>query len=203
MGQGYLEDSFQEAIGTRHTERGNKRERNKSRVKNFKVGDLVLKKIVNRRNKMGKRWEGPFEILAFDEKQKGYHVREMEGKFLSDLILADQLRHMVELADEESVSWEVVKILNHKGKVGDCLYLVEWKGGFKLTWEPESAIQTTDCIQDYWDAKKKSESKGKKKSSKGSRCGRALFVFCVLIPFLLIKLMKRTCCKRFIGFTPT
>ena len=32
---------------------------------------------------------------------------------------------------------------------------------------------------------------------------RALFVFCVLIPFLLIKLMKRTCCKRFIGFTPT
>ena len=120
---------------------------------------------------MGKRWEGPFEILAFDEKQKGYHVREMEGKFLNDLILADQLRHVAELADEESVSWEVVKILNHKGKVGDRLYLVEWKGGFKPMWEPESAIQTTDCIQDYWDAKKKSKSKGKEKSSKGSRHG--------------------------------
>ena len=160
-----------EAIGTRHTERGNKRQRDKSRVKNFKVGDLVLKKIVNRRNKMGKRWEGPFEILAFDEKQKGYRVREMEGKFLNDLILADQLRRVAELADEESVSWEVVKILNHKGKVGDRLYLVEWKGGFKPTWEPESAIQTTDCIQDYWDAKKKSKSKGKEKSSKGSRRG--------------------------------
>ena len=75
-----------EAIGTRHTERGNKRD--KSRVKNFKVGDLVLKKIVNRRNKMGKRWEGPFEILAFDEKQKGYCVREMEGKFLNDLMIS-------------------------------------------------------------------------------------------------------------------
>ena len=42
------------AIGTRHTEHGNKCERNRSRVKNFKVGDLVLKKIINRRNKMGK-----------------------------------------------------------------------------------------------------------------------------------------------------
>ena len=114
-----------EAIGTRHTECGNKRQRDKSRVKNFKVGDLVLKKIVNWRNKMGKRWEGPFEILAFNEKQKGYRVREMEGKFLNDLILADQLRHVAELVDEESVSWEVVKILNHKGKVGDRLYLVE------------------------------------------------------------------------------
>ena len=73
--------------------------------------------------------------------------------------------------DDESVSWEVVKILNHKGKVGDLLYLVEWKGGFKLMWELESAIQTTDCIQDYWDAKKKSKSKGKKKSLIGSCCG--------------------------------
>ena len=60
-----------EAIGTRHTECGNKCERNRSRVKNFKVGDLVLKKIINRRNKMGECWEGPFEILAFNKKQKG------------------------------------------------------------------------------------------------------------------------------------
>ena len=125
------------AIGTRHTERGNKRERNRSRVKNFKVGDLVLKKIINQRNKMGKRWEGPFEILAFNKKQKGYRVREMEGKYLNDLIPADQLCQVAELADDKSVSWEVVKILNHKGGVGDCLYLVEWKGGFKLTWEPD------------------------------------------------------------------
>ena len=149
-----------EVIGTRHTERGNKCEHNRSRVKNFKVGDLVLKKIINWRNKMGERWEGPFEILVFDKKQKGYHVREMKGKYLNDLILADQLCQVAELADDKSVSWEVVKILNHKGGVGDRLYLVEWKGGFKLTWEPESAIQTTDCIQDYWDAKKKSKSTG-------------------------------------------
>ena len=54
-----------EAIGTRHTEHGNKHEHNRSRVKNFKVGDLVLKKIINWRNKMGERWEGPFEILVF------------------------------------------------------------------------------------------------------------------------------------------
>ena len=84
------------AIGTRHMECGNKHEHNKSRVKNFKVGDLVLK-IINWRNKMGKCWEGPFEILAFDKKQKGYHVREMEGKFLNDLILADQLCQVAEL----------------------------------------------------------------------------------------------------------
>ena len=96
------------AIGTRHTEHGNKCERNRSRVKNFKVGDLVLKKIINRRNKMGKCWEGPFEILVFDKKQKGYCVREMEGKYLNDLIPADQLCWVAELADDKSVSWEVV-----------------------------------------------------------------------------------------------
>ena len=75
------------------------------------------------------------------------------------------------MADDKSVSWEVVKILNHKGGVGDRLYLVEWKGGFKPTWEPESVIQTMDCIQDYWDAKKKSKSTGKRKGSKGGGCG--------------------------------
>ena len=63
------------------------------------------------------------------KKQKGYCVREMEGKYLNDLIPADQLCQVAELADDKSVSWEVVKILNHKGGVGDRLYLVEWKGG--------------------------------------------------------------------------
>ena len=42
------------------------------------------KNWTNQRNKMGKRWEGPFEILAFDKKQKGYHVREMERKYLNE-----------------------------------------------------------------------------------------------------------------------
>ena len=32
-------------------------------------------------------------------------------------------------------------------------------------------IQTTDCIQDYWDAKKKSKSTGKRKGSKGGGYG--------------------------------
>ena len=98
-----------------------------------------------------------------------------EGKYLNDLIPADQLCQVAELADDKSVSWEVVKILNHKGGVGDRLYLVEWKGGFKPTWELESAIQTMDCIQDYWDAKKKSKSTGKRKGSKGGGHGSSSF----------------------------
>ena len=114
------------AIGTRHTERGNKRECNRSRVKNFKVGDLVLKKIINQRNKMGKCWEGPFEILAFDKKHKGYHVREMEGKYLNDLIPVDQLCQVAELADDKSVSWEVAStsftfvVSLNKQQIVDC-----------------------------------------------------------------------------------
>ena len=50
----------------------NARERSKTWVEGFKEGDLVLKKILNRRSKMGEHWEGPFEVLGRDGEQGGY-----------------------------------------------------------------------------------------------------------------------------------
>ena len=50
--------------------------------------------------------------MAFDEKQKGYCVREVDGKFLNNLVPVDQLCQVAKLADSKEVSWEVVKILN-------------------------------------------------------------------------------------------
>ena len=155
-------------MGSKHNKRGNKKQHQKNRVKVFKEGDLVLRKIINRKNKLDERWQGPYEVLTFNEKQKGYQLKEMDGKVLKDLIPTDQLRRVAQMLEEESVSWEIDKILNHRGKVGERVYQVKWKGGFNPTWEPEEMIQTTVCIQEYWDSKKKPKGKGSSSSSSSS-----------------------------------
>ena len=124
-----------------------------------------MRKVINRKNKLDECWQGPYEVLTFNEKQKGYQLKEMDGKVLKDLIPTDQLRRVSSALEEEPVTWEIDKILNHRGGVGERVYQVKWKGGFNPTWEPEEMIQTTECIQDYWDGKKKS---GKGSSSSSS-----------------------------------
>ena len=117
-------------VGEAHANRGNARERSKTWVEGFKEGDLVLKKILNWRSKMGECWEGPFEVLGRDGEQGGYRLKEMDGRFLNFLVPVDQLRRVEQVMEEEEVSWEVDKILDHRGEEGQRFYKVKWKGRY-------------------------------------------------------------------------
>ena len=165
-------------VGEAHANWGNARERSKTWVEGFKEGDLVLKKILNRRSKMGEHWEGPFEVLGRDGEQGGYRLKEMDGRFLNFLVPADQLRRVEQVMEEEEVSWEVDKILDHSGEEGQRFYKVKWKGRYQPSWEPAEMFDTTGCIVDYWDKLKRAgggkgggKGKGRASSSSSSSSG--------------------------------
>ena len=164
-----------EKVGGAHASRGNKRERSKTRVEGFKEGDLVLKKVLNRRGKMGECWEGPFEVLGQDMEQGGFKLKELDGRFLNFLVPADQLRRVEQVAEEEEVSWEVDKILEHRGEEGQRFYKVKWKGRFEPSWEPAEMFDTTECIRDYWDGKKRGGKKGGKGKGRASSSSSSSF----------------------------
>ena len=79
---------------------------------------------------MGERWEGLFEVLGRDGEQGGYRLKEMDGRFLNFLVPVDQLRRVEQVMEEEEVSWEVDKILDHRGEEGQRFYKVKWKGRY-------------------------------------------------------------------------
>ena len=163
-------------VGEAHANWGNARERSKTQVEGFKEGDLVLKKILNWQSKMGERWEGLFEVLGRDGEQGGYRLKEMDGRFLNFLVPADQLRRVEQVMEEEEVSWEVDKILDHRGEEGQRFYKVKWKGRYQPSWEPAEMFDTTGCIVDYWDKLKragggKRGGKGKGRASSSSSSG--------------------------------
>ena len=79
-------------VGEAHANWGNARERSKTWVEGFKEGDLVLKKILNRRSKMGERWEGLFEVLGRDGEQGGYRLKEMDGRFVVGEVMKERRR---------------------------------------------------------------------------------------------------------------
>ena len=75
----------------------------------------------------------------------------MDGRFLNFLVPVDQLRRVEQVMEEEEVSWEVDKILDHRGEEGQRFYKVKWKGRYQPLWEPAEMFDTTGCIVDYWD----------------------------------------------------
>ena len=97
---------------------------------------------------MGECWEGLFEVLGRDGEQGGYRLKEMDGRFLNFLVPADQLRRVEQVMEEEEVSWEVDKILDHRGEEGQRFYKVKWKGRYQPSWELAEMFDTTGCIVD-------------------------------------------------------
>ena len=77
------------------------------------------------------------------------------------------------MMEEEEVSWEVDKILDHRGEEGQRFYKVKWKGRYQPLWELAEMFDTTGCIVDYWDELKragggKGGGKGKGRASSSS-----------------------------------
>ena len=134
----------------------------KNKVREYKIGDLVMKKKQLRKNKLVERWEGPFEII--EKNDTGYRLKEPNGKVLVGFFPIEHLRVIQEVFEElDEVEYEVEEILDHKGEPGDRVYKVKWKGYSKPTWEHQSNFSTTECILDYWEKKNKKKKGNKKK----------------------------------------
>ena len=81
------------------------------------------------------------------------------------------------MMEEEEVSWEVDKILDHRGEEGQRFYKVKWKGRYQPLWEPAEMFDTTGCIVDYWDELKRA---GGGKGG-GEREGEGFFFFFLFV----------------------
>ena len=128
-------------VGKGFARDGNKRGGSVVRRSELKVGDLVLRKIQRpKKGQLDETWEGPFKVMEVDEEVGGYKLREAGDKRVVDgLVPIKHLRLVEEVLDEsEEVTYEVEKILDHRGGTHERLYKVKWKGHKTVTWEPPS-----------------------------------------------------------------
>ena len=161
-------------VGEGFARDGNKRGESAVRRSELKVGDLVLRKIQRpKKGQLDETWEGPFKVMEVDEEVGGYKLREAGDKRVVDgLVPIEHLRLVEEVLDEsEEVTYEVEKILDHRGGTHERLYKVKWKGHKTVTWEPPSNFNLKKCIQDYWRMREKG--KGRAVLARRLSCGAA------------------------------
>ena len=79
------------------------------------------------------------------------------------------------LDESEEVTYEVEKILDHRGGTHERLYKVKWKGHKTVTWEPPSNFNSKKCIQDYWRMREKGKGRAvpARRSSQGAAANTA------------------------------
>ena len=165
-------------VGKGFVRDGNKRGESVVRRSELKVGDLVLRKIQRpKKGQLDETWEGPFKVMEVDEEVGGYKLREAGDKRVVDgLVPIEHLRLVEEVLDEsEEVTYEVEKILDHRGGTHERLYKVKWKGHKTVTWEPPSNFNSKECIQDYWRMREKGKGRAvlARRSSQGAAANTA------------------------------
>ena len=165
-------------VGEGFVRDGNKRGESVVRRSELKVGDLVLRKIQRpKKGQLDETWEGPFKVMEVDEEVGGYKLREAGDKRVVDgLVPIEHLRLVEEVLDEsEEVTYEVEKILDHRGGTHERLYKVKWKGHKTVTWEPPSNFNSKECIQDYWRMREKGKGRAvpARRSSRGAAANTA------------------------------
>jgi hypothetical protein len=128
----------------------------------FKVGDLVWLADHERASTADPQRLGPFKVKAL----KGPLDLELEevdgGPRLGRRHPIVNVRHVAHFdvdAWPGQQSWDVDKVLDHKGRGSARRYLVKWSNG-EETWEPIRSLVDVDggesvvvaALTDYWDA---------------------------------------------------
>jgi predicted nucleic acid-binding protein len=82
-------------------------------------------------------------------KQKGKVVSKQEQSRKKQREKEDLLR--LQPASAEAIeSFEIEKILDHKTRGKGYQYLIKWVGHSEPTWEATHMIDTTECLEEYW-----------------------------------------------------
>ena len=67
------------AVGEKRNNQGNEEARRKPKLEKLEVGQLVLRKIVAKKDKLKRKWEGLFEVVEYDKERRGYKLKEVLG----------------------------------------------------------------------------------------------------------------------------
>jgi hypothetical protein len=116
--------------------------RHKMIKEDFPPGALVMRKVIPAQSKMLPAWEGPYTIVQ-RSRNGGYLIKDTTSEVLTNQVPACQLR-LVSYAGQgmSPDSFEVEKVLAHRGKSGDRSYLIRWKGWDEShdSWVPQKDI---------------------------------------------------------------
>jgi hypothetical protein len=129
----------------------NKKRKIAKRVKEFEIGDTVMKQVDVRDSSVAQRWEGPFCIMEADRAQKGFRLLNNMGKLVRGFIPAAKLRIVQYGEDRDLEGFKEIKaIKGHRGIMGNREYLVQWKQKAEDEWVHELDCDAYDIIRKYW-----------------------------------------------------
>jgi hypothetical protein len=118
----------------------------------FPEGSFVMLNTESRTSKLHPKYEGPFKVL---KRTKGgsYTLLDATGALYPRNVSPDKLKIVSLPSSSPSSSYEVEKIVDHRGPVGKREYLVKWKGysAKDNTWEPATNFDSPLIIQQYYD----------------------------------------------------
>lgn len=114
----------------------------------FPAGSQVMLSVASRQSKLHPQYEGPFKILR-RTKGGSYTLLDSTGSLYPKNVSPDKLK-IISLPDV-APSYEVERILDHRGPISKREYLVRWKGysSDQDSWEPASNFDSPLLIQQY------------------------------------------------------
>ena len=137
-------------------------------AKPFAIGSRVMiKDILRNKNRLDPAYVGPY-VVAKRTKANTYSLLDSQQRLLPRNVPIDQLKLIAKPAPTHdlrrdardakggpsSEAYYVEKIVAHRGKEGDRVYLVKWYG-FPTehnTWVHESGFEDITCLREYWDS---------------------------------------------------
>jgi hypothetical protein len=127
----------------------------------YPTGAMVMKRVDVKAAKGNAKYEGPFKVLE-KTKYGTYALLDATGALYQKRVPADHLK-LISVPDHtlEEESYEVEKILKHRGNSNNREYYVSWKGYSKSSnsWVKADDFDSLDIIDEYW---KSQSQKGKK-----------------------------------------
>lgn len=143
-------------------------------TEHYPIGSKVMIKNVNRQNKLDERYEGPYLIHNVTDKGS-YVLADRTGALLSRDVPTHHINYKAAANPEPTTvdefskqHFEIQAVIDHKGKPGNYLYLVRWKGfddPSEDTWEPVENFDSTKHIELYWGRRKGAKAIGKRRSA--------------------------------------
>jgi len=120
----------------------------------FPAGSTVMIVDPHRQNKFEPKYIGPY-IIVRRSHGGSYVLKDMTGDILDRKVPPDQMKMVSKAKRQKDVdipTYEVEKIIAHRGDPSDYQYLVQWKGydEDERTWEPAAHFLDHSVIKDYW-----------------------------------------------------
>lgn len=103
--------------------------------------------------KHAEKYQGVYTVVRVD-RNGNLLLKDRAGQAMKRHVPPDQVKSLPNqsLDQESKDTYEVERVLKHKGEPGHFEYYVKWKGYGENhnTWEPAQHFHSTECIREYW-----------------------------------------------------